>query len=185
MSPTPTVRYKVWDPAIRLFHWALAGFFAAEALWIPPEETLHRQIGYVIVMLVGFRALWGVFGTRHARFSDFPPSASAALAQLSDMATGRRHLHLGHSPLGALMIYNLLVAMLMIGLSGWLMTTDALRERGWPAELHQLTVHWAELSVVAHVVAVVFESRRLRVNLARAMVTGYKVVSKPMGTDPE
>ena len=33
---------------------------------------------------------------------------------------------------------------------------------------------WAEISVLVHVAAVIWESRRTGVNLPRAMVTGYK-----------
>ncbi len=72
------------------------------------------------------------------------------------------------------MIYNLLVTMLLIGLSGYLMTTDMFWGMEWTEELHEILVSWAELSVVAHIAAVIFESRRLHVNLPRAMVTGYK-----------
>jgi cytochrome b len=72
------------------------------------------------------------------------------------------------------MIYNLLVTLLVIGLSGYLMTTDMFWGVEWPEELHEAAVAWAEISVVLHIAAVVFESLRTRVNLPRAMVTGYK-----------
>ena len=167
-------RTKVWDPAVRLFHWTLVGCFAANALFVDDESKLHLWIGYVIIGLVAFRIVWGVIGTRYARFSSFPPSAQASLEQVTDMATGRKRIHVGHTPLGALMIYNLLLALAVIGLSGWLMTTDMFRGVEWPEDLHELAVLWAELSVVAHVAAVIFESKRTAVNLPRAMVTGYK-----------
>jgi cytochrome b len=73
------------------------------------------------------------------------------------------------------MIYNLLITLLVIAGSGWLMTTDAYWGVKWPQEVHELAVNWAEVSIAAHIAAVVFESRRLRVNLARAMITGKKV----------
>ncbi len=95
------------------------------------------------------------------------------------MATRRKHTHIGHSPLGALMIYNLLLALLVIGLSGYLMTTNMFWGVEWPEELHEVAVAWAEISAVAHVLAVIFESRRLGVNLPRAMVTGYKDIKTP------
>ena len=90
------------------------------------------------------------------------------------MLTGRTSLHIGHTPLGALMIYNLILALLIIGLSGYLMTTDMFWGVEWPEELHEAAVAWAEISVVLHIAAVLVESMRTRVNLPRAMVTGYK-----------
>lgn len=167
-------RHYVWDPLIRLFHWSLVILFAANALLTDPDERIHEVLGYVIVGLIGVRILWGVIGSRYARFSSFPPSFSGAVGQLTDIATGRVRPHRGHTPLGALMIYNLLLTILCIGLTGYLMTTNMFWGIEWPEELHEALVTWAEISVVLHIAAVIYESRRTRVNLARSMVSGYK-----------
>ncbi|QDI76106.1 MULTISPECIES: cytochrome b/b6 domain-containing protein [Leisingera] len=167
-------RTYVWDPVVRLFHWSLAAGFAANALVTDPEGNLHEYIGYAVAALIGIRVIWGLIGSRHARFSSFPPDAGAAAGQLSDIATGRIRRHPGHSPLGALMIYNLLLTITGIALTGYLMTTNMFWGIEWPEALHEALVSWAEISIVLHVAAVLFESRRTKVNLARAMVTGYK-----------
>lgn len=167
---------RVWDPVVRLFHWSLVAGFTANALILDDDGKAHVWVGYAVLGLVLMRLVWGLVGSRHARFADFPPSLGAALAQLSDIATGRRRAHAGHSPLGAWMIYNLLAALLVIGISGHLMTTDAFWGLDWPEDLHEAAVFWAEISVVLHIAAVIFESRRTRVNLPRAMVTGIKTL---------
>ena len=167
-------RTKVWDPLVRIFHWSLAGVFIANAIAVDPDARLHQTLGYVALGLVVFRVLWGLIGARHARFSDFPPSLTAAMGQIGEVATGRVRHHLGHTPLGALMIYNLLGTLVLIALSGWLMTTDAFWGQEWPEEFHEIMVTWAEASVVIHVGAVIFESMRSRVNLPLSMITGYK-----------
>ena len=82
--------------------------------------------------------------------------------------------HVGHTPLGAWMIYNLLLALVAISVSGYLMTTNAFLGVEWMKGVHEAAATWAEISVVAHIVAVIFESRRTGINLPRAMVTGYK-----------
>jgi len=167
---------KVWDPFVRVFHWSLALLMIANAFVIDDESKLHHWVGYTVVGLVLARILWGFIGTQYARFSSFPPSPSASVEQLADIASGRKTIHLGHTPLGALMIYNLLAAVLVICVSGYLMTTDMFWGVEWPDELHQFAVTWVEISVVAHVAAVLFESLRTKVNLPRAMITGYKRV---------
>jgi cytochrome b len=126
------------------------------------------------------RLVWGLIGTRHARFADFPPNPSAAMGQLRDMATGRRHAHLGHSPLGGLMVYNMLLTFLAIGVTGYMQTTVTWFGVEWVEQAHELLVTWAEISAALHVAAVIFESRRLGVNLPKAMVTGYKDLRGPM-----
>ncbi|MEZ5845950.1 MAG: cytochrome b/b6 domain-containing protein [Geminicoccaceae bacterium] len=167
-------RIRVWDPAVRIFHWTLAVAFAANALFVDDDGDLHQWIGWMVVSLVLFRIVWGLSGSKHARFSDFPPSVSRALGQLREIARGEKRIHTGHTPLGAWMIYNLLLTMLVIGASGYLMTTDMFWGVEWPEEVHEAAVTWAEISVVLHIVAVVLESWRTRVNLPRAMLTGYK-----------
>jgi cytochrome b len=135
---------------------------------------VHQTLGYVIAGLIAVRLIWGFVGTTHARFSDFFPTPRAVIGQIRDMATGRRHVHVGHSPLGSLMIINLLVTLAGIALSGYAQTTVAFFGVEWMEELHEVLVTWAEVSIVLHVAAVIFESRRLGVNLPVSMVTGYK-----------
>lgn len=167
-------KIRVWDPVVRVFHWSLVALFTANALFVDDDSKLHNQVGYAVVALIVARIIWGFIGTKYARFSSFPPSLSASVEQVTDIATGRDRIHPGHSALGALMIYNLLLGILVIGLSGHLMTTDMFWGKEWPEELHEFAVAWVEVSVVAHIAAVLLESLRLRTNLPRAMVTGYK-----------
>lgn len=165
---------RVWDPLVRVFHWGLASAFLLNALIIDDHSKWHEWIGYAAVGLVGIRILWGIVGRGYARFASFPPSTSAALGQINDTLAGRVTQHKGHTPLGALMIYNLIITILLIGLTGYLMTTDMFWGVEWPEELHELLVSWAELSVVLHIAAVLFESWRTGVNLPLAMITGIK-----------
>lgn len=167
-------RIKVWDPLVRVFHWCLVAGIVADGLLIEEDSKLHEQVGLTVLALIGIRLIWGVIGTRHARFSDFPPSVPAALGQVADMATGREGVHLGHTPLGALMIYNLLTTVAAIGVTGWMMTTRMFWGSDMFEELHEGLVVWLTISVAVHVAAVIFESRRTGVNLPRAMVSGYK-----------
>ncbi|AVW91163.1 cytochrome b/b6 domain-containing protein [Celeribacter baekdonensis] len=174
LTAAPKTRHKVWDPLVRLFHWGLVGCFAANAVFVDTESDVHLYVGYTIITLLTIRVFWGFVGTRYARFKSFPPSAAAAVEQAAEMTSGRVSHHVGHTPLGGLMIYNLIGTLAIIGLSGWGMTTDLLWGVEWPEEVHTIAVDWAEFSVVVHIAAVVFESFRTHVNLPRAMITGYK-----------
>lgn len=169
-------RFPVWDPLVRLFHWALVVTFTANAFFTDPERALHEYLGYVVAGLVALRLVWGLVGSRHARFADFPPDPVGAMHQVTNIVTGRRRVHLGHTPLGALMIYNFLATMALIALSGWMMTTNAYWGVAWVEELHEVLVTWAEICAVVHILAVLWESRRTGVNLPRAMITGVKRV---------
>lgn len=171
-------QYPVWDPFVRVFHWSLAGLFVANTLFIDPDSSLHSTIGYLVIGLVSLRLIWGLVGTPYARFSSFPISAQAALDQLRDIALSRRFAHRGHSPLGALMIYNLLFSILGLGLSGYLTTLGAGQGFGFAEDLHETLAVWTQFSIALHIGAVFFESRRIRVDLIRAMITGVKNIPR-------
>jgi cytochrome b len=170
---------KVWDPVVRLFHWCLVAAFAANVFFTKPGKPVHEWVGYGVAGLIAVRLIWGLVGARHARFTDFVPSVTGAIMQMRDMVTGRRHVHAGHSPLGAWMIYNLLVTITAIAITGYMQTTLTFFGVKWVETAHVFFVNWAQISIVLHVAAVIMESRRLRVNLAKAMVTGYKDILAP------
>ena len=167
-------RVYVWDILIRTFHWSVVAAFAANALFTNPESKVHRWVGYGMAAALAIRLIWGFIGSQHARFSDFLPSLGKSLGQIAEMASRRRVAHAGHSPLGSLMIYNLLLTLAAICVTGYMMTTVAYFGIEWVEEAHEALVTWAEISVVVHIAAVVIESLRLSVNLPRSMVTGYK-----------
>jgi cytochrome b len=139
-----------------------------------PEGDVHHLIGYGIAALVALRIFWGFFGTTHARFRDFKPSLSDSLQQVKEITEKRAVAHAGHSPLGALMIYNLLLTIIGISITGYMMTTLTFFGVDWVQQAHETLVTWAEISVFAHVSAVLIESRRLNINLIKTMISGYK-----------
>ena len=68
-----TRRVLVWDAPVRLFHWLTVLSFAGAYLTAESERwrLLHVTLGYTLAGLVVFRLLWGLVGTRHARFASF------------------------------------------------------------------------------------------------------------------
>lgn len=166
--------HKIWDPFVRIFHWSLVGLFAANALIVDDDSWIHEWVGYALAALIMLRMIWGFIGPRYARFASFLPGMRAITEQVGDIATRRRRTHLGHSPLGALMIFALLLSILGICASGYMMTTNAFWGVDWVEEVHETLVTGAEILIVLHIAAVLFESLRTGINLPRAMITGTK-----------
>lgn len=164
----------VWDPFVRLFHWGVAGAFVANAFVTEPGKPVHLGLGYGVAALVALRVLWGFVGPRPARFAAFWPRPADLRRQLAEMIAWKRAPHAGHSPLGALMILNLLVSLAGVAVTGHMLTTVAYFGVGWVGEVHESLVLWIKVSVALHVLAVLVESRRLGVNLAKSMITGRK-----------
>ncbi|MEL5876857.1 cytochrome b/b6 domain-containing protein [Cereibacter sphaeroides] len=164
---------RVWDPAVRLFHWSLAGAIAWETLAEAGTDS-HEVVGYLVLVLVTFRIAWGFVGPRHARFADFVVRPARVLAYLKDILGGHPRRYLGHNPAGGAMVLALLAAAAATGLSGWAMTTDALWGVEWIEELHETLANGTLLLVALHVGGVMLAGFQHRENLVRSMVTGRK-----------
>lgn len=55
-----------------------------------------------MVGLVAFRMVWGLGGTRYARFSAFVRSPAAVLRYVAGLIRRRPERYLGHNPAGAM-----------------------------------------------------------------------------------
>ncbi len=164
----------VWDIPTRLFHWSLAASFAGAFLTSESERLrdLHVACGYTVVGLIMFRLLWGLVGSRHARFRDFVRGPATIAAYTRDLLRGRPPHHLGHNPLGGLAILAMLALGLLTGASGWLTYNEVGGE--WLEEAHEVLAGTMLGVVVVHVIGVLVSSLLHRENLVRAMITGRK-----------
>lgn len=186
--PADPATVKVWDPLVRLFHWSLVAAFAAAYLSGEDWLGVHTAAGYTVLGLVLFRVLWGVVGTRYARFSSFVRGPRVVIGYLRDLLRGRERRYLGHNPAGAAMIVALLTSLtftLGSGLAVYGIDPGAGPLAGWLAgaghawkealeEVHEFFANATLLLVGLHVAGVILAGWRHRENLVRAMVTGRK-----------
>ncbi len=164
----------VWDLPLRLFHWLLAASFVGAFLTAESERwrDVHAVLGYSVLALVGFRLLWGVVGTRYARFGALPAAPKRALAYLRSLVAGRPEHHVGHNPAGSLAIYALLTLAAATALTGLATFADIGGE--WLGDLHEGTANTMLAVVIVHIAGVVVGSVAHRENLAVTMLTGRK-----------
>ena len=164
----------VWDAPTRVFHWTLALSFAGAFLTAESERwrDVHVLLGYSVLALVAFRLIWGLFGSRYARFKSFAYGPRDVLDYLKSLVTRNPRHYLGHNPAGSMAIYALLLLALGTGISGYVHYNEIGGE--WLEDLHE-TLAYAMLGLVfAHIAGVVVSSLLHRENLVSAMVTGYK-----------
>lgn len=176
---------NVWDLPVRIFHWTLAGAFFIAYVSADEVQTLHEIAGYTVAALVLFRLVWGVIGTRYARFSQFVKGPRATADYLKQMAHGKAPRHLGHNPAGAAMIIALLLALAGTTFAGMtLLATDGhgplagtflagLHEHT-VEEVHEFFANSTIFLVLLHVAGVLTSSLMHRENLVRAMINGRK-----------
>jgi cytochrome b len=175
-SPTkaPGRSILVWDAPVRVFHWLLAASFLGAFITAESERwrLLHVTLGYTVGGLVVFRVLWGLFGTRHARFKAFVRGPRAVSAYLRSLLSGRAEHHVGHNPAGAWAIVAILASAAVVVGSGWANYNDL--GGGWLEDLHEVVGNAMMALVVVHVLGVIVSSRLHHENLVRAMFSGRK-----------
>ncbi|MFT3928923.1 MAG: cytochrome b/b6 domain-containing protein [Spongiibacteraceae bacterium] len=195
---------KVWDIAIRIFHWSLVAAFMTSYFSGEESETIHVYSGYTIIGLLLFRLIWGFVGTRHARFADFIYSPSRIFGYARSLAAGSPKHYLGHNPLGGLMVIALLISLSLTCYSGLklyaeedgkgplagatslsVITPAYAHEEGEHSganregeefweEIHELFVNLTLGLVFLHIAGVIVASALHREKLIKAMLTGNK-----------
>lgn len=189
----------VWDPLVRIFHWTLVAAFSIAYVTEDDVMWLHEAAGYTVLGLVAFRVIWGVVGTRYARFSDFVRGPAAVKQYLTTFFKPDCPRYMGHNPAGGWMVIILLV---MLALTSWSGIEALEVEEGGQAsnsveiitsahaddddedrdgegnefweEIHEAAANITLLLVFVHIGGVLFNSLIHGENLVRAMWTGKK-----------
>jgi cytochrome b len=178
LAPLPSVSetvktVRVWDILLRVFHWSLVSAFAIAYLF-EAGTTLHFAAGYTVAGLLVFRLLWGLVGSKHARFANFVKGPTTTLRYLRDIGQRRAARTLGHNPAGAAMIIALIVMLALTAGSGILMTQDAWWGYQPLEDFHKIIASVTVGLIGLHVLGVIIASLEHRENLVLAMITGRK-----------
>ena len=193
-----SARVRVWDLPTRLFHWLLATLvvfsFTTGKLggtWL----DWHFRSGYTILWLLLFRLLWGLVGTRYARFATFLPSPMRVWRTLRSKEAGVIPRTAGHSDIGTLSVYALLVVLAVQAATGLFANDGSFNEGPWARFVSDATSnrlstlhyynHWLIAALVLlHIAAIAFYLLARREDLITPMLTGDKIgIDAPAADD--
>ncbi len=174
VSASRSQKILVWDPVVRLFHWAVVAGCFLDLFVLDDGETWHRYIGYAVAAALLFRVVWGFVGPGYARFSDFTPRPAALAAYVSALVRGKEPRRLGHNPAGAVMMLLLMALLAGVSTTGWMLTLDAYFGSELLEDAHEALANSILILAGAHAAAALFESWRHKENLILSMITGYK-----------
>lgn len=169
-------RILAWDIPTRLFHWVFAGSFAGAFLLaeLAGDESrlfpLHMLLGGILAFAAALRVVWGLAGSRWARFSSFVFGPAALVAYLRDALAGTAPRHAGHNPGTAWATFAMLGMAAGLALTGMNMATGG----EVVEELHELFAWGMVATVAAHLAGLALHTLRHRENIALSMVTGEK-----------
>jgi cytochrome b len=172
----------VWDFPTRAFHWLLALSFTGAFITADSERWIdvHMTLGYTVAGLIAFRLLWGLVGTRYARFASFAFGPRAVLAYVKSLFTREPRRYVGHNPAGSWAIYLLLALGLLAAATGYATYVELGGEEAFE-DLHEGLANAMLALVFVHIAGVAVSSLLHRENLARAMVSGRKKAASSEG----
>lgn len=130
-APQPAASGPVWDPLVRITHWAVAIAVLSNYLLNRAGGTWHNWIGWGLLAILALRFAWGFVGPREARFASFLPNPFAALRHMGALLArlGGKGSALpeypSHNPAGAVMIYALWAMLALVSITGLVMTGGA------------------------------------------------------------
>lgn len=179
---------RIWDLPTRLLHWALAACVTAlivTGLLGGNAMFWHFRLGYVVLVLLVFRLLWGFVGGFWSRWSQLPLAPRHVGAYFKGVSA---HAFPGHNPLGS---WSILAMLFVLGfqVSTGLVSDDEIANAGpltslvsgswvsWATSWHKLWGKWAVLSLVAlHLLALIWYRLLKRQALVPAMLHGDKTL---------
>jgi cytochrome b len=184
------MKQPVWDLPVRLFHWLLAGLIAFSWWSVKYDHTdWHIWSGIAILTLLIFRLLWGFAGSSTARFSSFIRGPASVAAHLKGKWNG-----IGHTPLGALSVVALLLAVsIQVGLgliaededgiyTGPLARLVSIDTSDKARDIHELWFNIVLALIGLHVAAIIFYRLFRGQKLTKPMITGKAELTP--GTEP-
>ena len=184
---------RVYDLALRVFHWGLAASFVTA--WLtgghPSRLYWHIAAGQVVTGLLLFRLSWASAGPDTARWRALLVPWTRVREHVEALLDGRALPVVGHNPLGAWAAvagFGVLLALSLTGLvveggeEGHGLLAGIPLWMGLSAHTIHGALAWAAVAwVAAHLVGVAKESLLRRFNLARTMVDGLQPGTRPEG----
>ncbi|MTE02115.1 cytochrome B [Paracoccus sp. YIM 132242] len=186
-------RERIWDPALRVFHWTLAVLVIAN--WLlgkigPSDMTLHFWLGYGVIALLVFRLVWGFVGPATARFTRFVRGPRAVVSYAREMIHPHPTYWPGHSPVGALAVVAMLGVLALQVTTGLFADPDDYINVGPLAstvssETSRMALRWHNrgadlilILVLLHWAVILFYRLWKREDLVRPMIDGWKWVRR-------
>jgi len=140
---------RQWDIPVRVFHWVIAIAIVVNLFVVDESEDIHEWVGYVAAGTVALRLLWGKFVRRKSPRKE-------------------------HRFLPFLIYAGLWLLVLSLGVTGWMLSLDVFWGEAWVEDLHGKLSIALQVSIVLHLLGIIFVSIRYRRHTWLNMVTGRR-----------
>jgi len=170
---------RVYDLPTRLFHWLFAGLFIA-AFFIAKvlddesaQYPYHMLLGLVLALSVVLRVVWGLLGSRHARFSSYVLNPAELIEYFKNFFSAKTKRYLGHNPASSWAAIIMMALALGLGVSGYLMVQGTNKELF--EDIHELLANAFLVVAIAHVAGIILHTLKHKDAIGLSMVHGKKI----------
>lgn len=170
--------HLVYDLPTRVFHWLFAGLFLTGFIIAKtvddesPWFNYHSLAGLTLGFLVLLRILWGLFGTKHARFSGFALNPLELVSYFKGIMTGNKKRWAGHNPASSWAGLTMMFLALGLAVTGYLMTSGPNKESF--EDVHELFANGFIIIVILHIAGIVLHTFRYQEMIGFSMIDGKK-----------
>jgi len=180
----------VWPLSARIIHWTIALSFSISFVtaFYHTYFTLHLAFGYLFMLSLVFRLVWGFIGPNYAIFKTFTLGFDALKFYFVEKMKNRwRKIHPGHNPASSWFTLIVLGIGLSIALSGVVLL--GVQENSGPfhflnhdffnmsfslEKLHRYLSFILLVWAIVHIWGVLIEQFYHATKMVLAMITGYK-----------
>ena len=171
-------RNLVYDLPTRIFHWLFAGLFLTgfviaktmddDSPWFNYHSLAGLTLGFVVLL----RLIWGIFGSKHARFSGFALKPTDLVSYFKGILTGEKKRWAGHNPASSWAGIVMMLMALGLAVTGYLMTSGPNKETY--EDVHELLANGFIIVVVLHIAGIVLHTIRHKEMIGLSMIDGKK-----------
>jgi cytochrome b len=171
-------RELVYDLPTRIFHWMFACLFLTAFVITKAVDdesavfSYHMLAGLVLSLLVTLRIIYGIWGTKHARFSGFALNPKDLFNYFKGILSGSKTKWAGHNPASSWAAILMIAMAAGLGLTGYLMTSGPDKETF--EDIHELLANGLLVVAVLHIAGIVLHTLRHKEVIGLSMIDGKK-----------
>jgi cytochrome b len=139
----------IWDLSLRLFHIILILLVTGAIISAKFDRLdIHQYFGVMILGLLFFRILWGVFGTYNSTFKSFVLSPY----KIYLIFLGKHQKKSIRSPLGSFSVISFIFALFILVVSGLFSSDDVFYDGPLVYLMPKYTYFWTQVHNIFHFV---------------------------------
>lgn len=170
-------RFLVYDLPTRAFHWLFVGLFLTAFLIaknIDDESFLfvvHMMAGLTLFFAIFLRIIWGMVGSRYAKFSSFALNPKDLIEYFKGIIKGEKKFWPGHNPASSWAALGMMSLVLGLATTGILMTSG---QKETFEDFHELAANGLIVLVGLHILGIFLHTVTTKDIIGLSMVDGRK-----------